>query len=117
MLQPDDHWSCFAHLNAEEMSKSAIIEEKNFKHSPMVGADNPLGPIFFCQQEGLISMVICSKFKNISLQSLTLYTSFHDLRNVRSRRSGTDNPKGQNFDVNRNLLSLRPFATSLKKSL
>ena len=32
-----------------------------------------------------------------------------------SHRSGADNPRGQNFDVNRNLLSLRSFATSLKK--
>ena len=31
--------------------------------------------------------------------------------------SGTDNPRGQNFDVNRNLLSLQSFATSLKKNL
>ena len=52
-----------------------------------------------------------------SLQHLTLYTSFHDLINVYSRRSGADNPRGQNFDVNRNLLSLQSFATSLKKSL
>ena len=29
--------------------------------------------------------------------------------------SGADNPRGQNFDVNRNLLSLRSFATSFKK--
>ena len=34
-----------------------------------------------------------------------------------SHRSGADNPRGQNFDVNRNLLSLRSFATSLKKKL
>ena len=52
-----------------------------------------------------------------SLQPLTLYTSFHDLINVHvySRRSGADNPRGQNFDVNRNLLSLQSFATSFKK--
>ena len=31
--------------------------------------------------------------------------------------SGADNPRGQNFVVNRNLLSLRSFATSLKKNL
>ena len=30
--------------------------------------------------------------------------------------SGADNPRGQNFDVNRNHLSLRSFAISLKKS-
>ena len=50
-----------------------------------------------------------------SLQPLTLYTSFHDLINVYSRRSGADSPRGQNFDVNRNLLSLQSFATSFKK--
>ena len=48
------------------------------------------------------------------LQPLTLYTSFHDLINVYSRRSGADNPRGQNFDVNRNLLSLQSFSTSFK---
>ena len=52
-----------------------------------------------------------------SLQPLTLYTSFHDLINVYSRRSGADNPKGQNFDFNRNLLSLKSLATSFKKNL
>ena len=52
-----------------------------------------------------------------SLQPLTLYTSFHDLINVYtcSCRSGADNPRGQNFDVNRNLLSLQSFATSFRK--
>ena len=50
-----------------------------------------------------------------SLQPLTIYTSFHDLINAYSRRSGADNPRGQNFDVNRNLLSLQSFATSFKK--
>ena len=50
-----------------------------------------------------------------SLQLLTLYTSFHDLINVYSRRSGADNPRGQKFDVNRNLLSLQLLATSFKK--
>ena len=49
-----------------------------------------------------------------SLRPLNLYTSLHDLINVYSRRSGADSPQGQNFDVNRNLLSLRSFATSLK---
>ena len=29
--------------------------------------------------------------------------------------AGADNPRVQNFDVNRNLLSLRSFATSFKK--
>ena len=45
-LKPEDHWSCIAHLIAEDMLKSVVIEEKTFKHSPWAGADNPLGPKF-----------------------------------------------------------------------
>ena len=44
--KPEDHWSYIAHLIAEDMLKSAVIEEKKFKHSPWAGADNPLGPKF-----------------------------------------------------------------------
>ena len=51
-----------AHLIAEDMLKSAVIEEKTFKHSSWAGADNPLGPKVLCQQVGLITMVICCKF-------------------------------------------------------
>ena len=46
LQKPEDHWSCIAHLIAEDMLKSAVIEEKTFKHSPWAGADNPLGPKF-----------------------------------------------------------------------
>ena len=45
-IKPEDHWSCIVHLSAEDMLKSAVIEEKKFKHSPSVGADNPIGPKF-----------------------------------------------------------------------
>ena len=92
------------------MLKSAVLEEKKFKHNPWAGADNPLGPKIYVNRKAssLWSFVA-------SLQPLTLYTSFNDLINVYSRRSGADNPRGQNFDVNRILLSLRSFATSLKK--
>ena len=112
---PEDHWSCIAHMSANDVLKSAVTEEKKVKHSPTVGADNPLGPNFWCQ-EGLITVIICCMFKK-NLQPLNLYTSFHDLINAYSHRSGADNSRGQNFDVNRNLLSLRSFATGLKKSL
>ena len=70
---PEDHWSCIAHLSAEDMLKSAVTEEKKFKYSPWAGADNPLGPEFLCQQEGLITMVICCKFKK-NLFNPWLYT-------------------------------------------
>ena len=49
--------------------------------------------------------------KASSLQSLILYTSFHDLINVYSPGAGADAPRGQNVDV----LSLRSFVTSFKK--
>ena len=62
-VEPEDHWSCIAHLSADNMLKSAVIEEKKFKHSSWAGTDNPLGPKFLCQQEGLTTMVICCKFK------------------------------------------------------
>ena len=51
----------------------------------------------------------------VKKESLTLYLSFHDLINVYSRMSGTDYSRGQNFDVSRNLLSLRSFATIFRQ--
>ena len=30
--KPEDHWSCIAHLIAEDMLKSAVTEEKKFKN-------------------------------------------------------------------------------------
>ena len=45
-LKPEDHWSCIAHLSAEDMLKSAVIEEKKFKRSSWAAADNLLGPKF-----------------------------------------------------------------------
>ena len=29
---PEDHWFCIAHLSAEDMLKSVVIEEKKFKN-------------------------------------------------------------------------------------
>ena len=31
ITQPEDHWSCIAHLSAEDTLKSAVIEERKFK--------------------------------------------------------------------------------------
>ena len=38
-------------------------------YGPRAGADNPLGSKFLCQQEHLVTLVICCKFKKISLKS------------------------------------------------
>ena len=72
-LKQEDLWPCIAHLSDEDMLNSAVIEETKFKHSRGVGADNPLGPKILCQQEGLITMVICCKFKK-NFFNLGLYT-------------------------------------------
>ena len=32
ITKPEDHWSCIAHLSAEDMLKSAVIEEKKFQN-------------------------------------------------------------------------------------
>ena len=40
---------------------------------------------------------------------------FHDFIHVYSPRAGADSPRGQSFDVNRNVLSLHSFVARLKK--
>ena len=70
-------------------------------HSPWAGADNPLGPKFWCQQEDLITMVICCcKFK----------------KNLLTSNLGDDlNSCGRDVYVNRNILLLQSFVASFKK--
>ena len=98
------------------MLNSAVIEEKKFKHSLRVGGRQPIRAKHFMSKGRPHHYGHLLPVQKEFLQPLTLYTSFQDLINVYSHRSGADNPRGQNFDVNRNLLSLRSFATSLKKN-
>ena len=109
-IKPEDHWSCIAHLIAEDMLKSAVIEEKTLG----MGRQPIRAKILMSTGRPHHYGHLVQVYKE-SLQPLTLHTSFHDLINVYSRRSGADNPRGQKFDVNRNLLSLQSFATSFKK--
>ena len=73
--KPEDHWLCIVHLSAEDMLKSTVIEEMKFKHSPWPEADNAVERKFLCQQEGLITMVICCKFEQ-NLSNLWLIHIF-----------------------------------------
>ena len=50
----------------------------------------------------------------ISLKSDFIHF-FHDFIHVHSPGAGADNPLGPNFDVNRNILSLRSFVASFNK--
>ena len=116
-IKPEDHWYCIAHLSAEDMLKSVVTEEKKFEHSPWAVADNPLGTQFWCQQEGLITLVICCKFKK-NLFEVWFYTFFFMILYMYVvPGQGQTAPRGQSFDVNRNVLSLHSFIASLKKSL
>ena len=38
-------------------------------YSPRAGADNPLGMTFLCQHEHFVTLIVCCKFKKISLKS------------------------------------------------
>ena len=67
--KPEDNWSCIAHLSAEDMLKSAVIEEKKFKHSPWAGADNPLGPIFDVNRKASSLWSFAVSLKRISSTS------------------------------------------------
>ena len=52
-----------------------------------------------------------------SLQTLTLYTSFHDLINVYNCRSGSNNPQGTKFWWHQTPLLTSVICCKLKKSL
>ena len=84
-------------------------------YSPGAGADNPLGMKFWCQQEHLVTLVICCKFQK-NLFEVWFYTIFFMILYMYiAPGQGQTAPKGQSFDVNRNVLSLHSFVASLKK--
>ena len=77
------------------MLKSAVIEEKELNIALEQGRQPIRAKILMStgrHDYGHLLQVIKE-----SLHPLTLYTSFHDLIDVYSRRSGADNPRGQNF--------------------
>ena len=51
----------------------------------------------------------------ISLKSDFIHFFFHDFIHVHSPGAEADNPLGRNFNVNRNILSLRSFVASFNK--
>ena len=79
-------------------------------------ADNPLGIKFRCQQEHLVTSVICCKFKK-NLFGVWFYTFFFMILYMYmapGQGQGQTAPRGQSFDVNRNVLSLHSFVASFK---
>ena len=84
-------------------------------YSPGIGADNPLGMKFWCQQKNLVTLVICCKFKK-NLFEVWFYTFFfHDFIHVYNSGAGADSLQGTKFWRQQNVLSLHSFVASLKK--
>ena len=54
IYQPEDHWSCIAHLSAEDMLKSVVIEEKKFKTRICFLCVSPL--IEFCTKTQVLEL-------------------------------------------------------------
>ena len=65
------------------------------------------GEKFWCQQKPLVTLLICYKFKK-NLFEVWFYTIFFMILYMTT-------PWERNFNVNRNILSLRSFVASLKK--
>ena len=121
MLLPEDHWSCIAQLSAEDMLKSAVIEEKTFNQrtSGPVNAHLTPGPgIYFnafIHVERPFSLCpYAASFKMISLKSDFIHI-FIDFIHVIALGQGQKTPWGQKFEVNRKPLSLRPYVASFKQ--
>ena len=120
ILMPTGTSCHFGHLL--QVSKKSLwclvlyIFFQDFIHvySPGSGADNPLETKFWCQQEHLVTSVICYKFKKKNLWSLVLYIFFIILYKYIALGQGQTAPRGQSFDGNRNVLSLHSFVASFK---
>ena len=81
----------------------------------MSGADNPQGTKVWCQQKLLVASVICYKFQK-NLFEVWFYTHFFMILYMYiAPGQGLTTPWGRNFDVYRNILSLRSFVASFKK--
>ena len=86
-------------------------------YSPEAGAVNPLGTKFWCQQEHLVTSVICCKLKQKSLWSLILYIFFHDLIHVYSLGAGADSPQGTKFWCQQKGLITLPICCKFQRNL
>ena len=82
-----------------------------------LGADNPLGMKLLWQQEYLVILVICCKFQKNLFEFWFSTNVFMILYMYIALGQGQTAPRGQRFDVNRNVLSLHQFVASLKKNV
>ena len=85
-------------------------------YSPEAGADNPLGTQFWCQQEHLVTSVICCKFQK-NLFEVRFYTIFFMILYMYTAPGRGRQPQGTSLVVNWNILSLHSFVSSSKKNV
>ena len=86
--------------------------------APGQGLTIPWGWNFYvlCQQEHLVTLVICCKFKRYFFE-VWFYTFFFIILYMYiAPGQGQTAPRGQSFVANRNVLSLHSFVASLKKN-
>ena len=77
------------------------------------GQTAPMGQSFDVNRNFLsLHSFVASFKKKMSLKSDFIHFFFHDLMYVYSPGAGQTDPRGQNFDVNRKVLSLYRFVAS-----
>ena len=84
------------------------------------GQDNPRGQNFDVNRNLLSLQSFATSFKKISLKSVWFYTIFFMILYMYIHVApglGLTTPRGRNFHVNRNILSLWSFIASFKKNL
>ena len=106
-------------LQVSKKSLSSLILYNFFHYfihvySLRAGADNPVGMKFWCQQEHLSLRSFVASLKKISLKSDFIHFFFMILYMYIAPGQGQTAPRGQSFDVNRNVLSLHSFVASFK---
>ena len=84
-------------------------------YSPGSGADSPQETKFGCQQKCLVTSFICCKFQKKSLKSDFIHFFMFNTYNYIAPGQGQTATRGQNFDINRKVISLYPFVESFKE--
>ena len=80
--------------------------------APGQGLTTPWERNFDVNRNILSPWSLVASLKNISSKFDFIQFFFHDFIHVYSSRAGADSPRGQNFDVNRNVLSLHSFVAN-----
>ena len=95
------------------MLNSAVIEEKKFKHSLRVRGTQPIRAKHFMSTGRPHHY---GHLLQVTSDFIHIFSWFNKYVQPQIRGRQPQGTRGQNFDVKRNLLSLRSFATSLKKN-